>query len=60
MRIRWCATAPRLEDGIRPGEVLELFGIHHPIATSVSIDGRKGRELVEALTARFGTPERSR
>src|SRR5690606_21917328 len=58
MRIRWRATAPRLADGIRPGEVLERFGVHHPIATSVSIAPDKGRKLAEALVERFGPAAR--
>lgn len=53
LQIAWKAVAPHLDQGIRPEILRKDFGIYHPISTSVSIDGDKGRKLIVLLNQKF-------
>lgn len=54
LKIKWKSVAKDLSDGLRPADVRSEYDIYHPISTSVKIDNRKGKRLIEELQRRFG------
>lgn len=49
LAIRWKAWTSNLDGGIRSEFIRSVFGIHHPISTSVAIDPDKARKLIKYL-----------
>lgn len=55
LSISWKATAPSLKAGIPPDVVRAVYGIYHPISTSVSIDAAKAKGLLARLSSVFAS-----
>ena len=47
--IDWQYTVKKLEDAVKPAELLDKYGIFHPMSTSVRIDPNKARQLIKNM-----------
>ena len=54
LQVNWKCSASSLSSGISPETVREQFGIYHPVSTSVSIDPKNCRRLLEHMRQEFG------
>jgi hypothetical protein len=55
LSVTWKATAHLLSDAISADEIRKEFSIYHPISTSVSMDQIRGQQLLDKLSAKFGS-----
>ena len=49
LNIDWQYTVKKIEDAIKPAELLEKYGIFHPRSTSVRIDSNKAKHLLKNM-----------
>jgi len=47
--IDWKYTVNKLEDAIKPAELLDKYGIFHPRSTCVKIDPQKAQHLIKNM-----------
>ncbi len=47
--IDWQYTIEKIEDAIKPAELLDKYGIFHPRSTSVGIDANKAKQLLKNM-----------
>jgi hypothetical protein len=55
LSVTWKATAHLLSEALSADAIRSEFSIYHPISTSVSMDQIKGQQLLERLSAKFGS-----
>ncbi len=51
--IKWEKYSKFVNEGIRPKDVKDKFGIHHPISASTGINSEKGKKLMEKMDQDF-------
>ena len=49
LNIDWQCTVDKIEDALRPAELLKKYGIFHPMSTSVRIDPNKAKQLLKDM-----------
>jgi hypothetical protein len=53
LSIRWAAVAPNLNEGIPPEELRRVYGLFHPLSTSVPVDALKAKSLINAMQKKW-------
>lgn len=53
LKVEWKAVTSDLQNGLRPDEIRDAFGIYHPVSTSVSIDPVKAKGMLKRMNEQF-------
>jgi hypothetical protein len=60
LQVEWKAVTTDFTKAMSASDIRKQFEVYHPVSTSVSINQKKGAQLILALTERFGDYNRER